>query len=197
VPVRRIPLFHPAVDPACFERVRQVLSGRWIGQGALIDEFERAVQAKLGLGHLVAVNNAASALRLALAIAGVGPGDEVVTTAMTCTMTNHPILEQFARPVFADVQEETGNLDPADVERRVTERTRAILCAHWGGTPCDLEELARIAARACWLSASAAETQACNRKPRSSSERFDIRSAIPPMNSSPAISPSASLHRRS
>jgi perosamine synthetase len=143
---REISLFHPAVAPACLERVRRVLAGRWIGQGTLIDEFERALRDRLGLGHLVVVNNAASALRLALAIAGVGPGDEVVTTAMTCTMTNHPILEQFARPVFADIQEQTGNLDPADVARRLTDRTRAIVCAHWGGTPCDLDELGRLAA---------------------------------------------------
>jgi perosamine synthetase len=94
---------------------------------------------------VIAVNNSASAIRLALSICGVGPGDEVVTTPMTCTLTNHPILEQFAKPVFADVQADTGNIDPTDVERRLTPKTKAIICTHWCGTPCDLDELNQIA----------------------------------------------------
>jgi perosamine synthetase len=63
---------------------------------------------------------------------------------MTCSMTNHPILEQFAEPVFADIQPDTGNIDPQDLEKRITPRTKAILCSHWGGYPCDLEELNHI-----------------------------------------------------
>ncbi len=66
---------------------------------------------------------------------------------MTCTLTNHPILEQFARVVFADIQYDTGNVDPVDVERRITSRTKAILCTHWGGLPADLDELSAIARR--------------------------------------------------
>ena len=66
---------------------------------------------------------------------------------MTCTVTNHPILEQFAVPVFADIQLDTGNIDPKDVEKRITPRTRAIVCTHWAGYPCDLEELNEVAER--------------------------------------------------
>jgi perosamine synthetase len=128
-------------------RVQEVLGGRWIGQGAVVEELERELERVTGARHAVAVNGSASALRLGLAIAGVGPGDEVVTTPMTCTATNLPILEQQAVPVFADVEYETGNLDPSDVERRIGPRTRAILCAHWGGTPCRLGALGEIAAR--------------------------------------------------
>jgi perosamine synthetase len=144
---RRIPMFHPRISESAIERVLEVLRTPLIGQGSLVDEFERALERRLNLPHVVAVNTSAAALRLALGIVGVGPGDEVITTPMTCTLTNHPILEQFATPVFADVQYEAGNIDPADIERRITPRTKAIICTHWGGTPCDLAEISEVAAR--------------------------------------------------
>lgn len=142
---RSVPMFCPHTSDSAATRVAQVLRGRWIGAGALVDEFETAVAGYLGLPHAVAVNGAAAAIRLALVISGVGPGDEVISTPMTCTLTNHPILEQLARVVFADIQYDTGNLDPADVARRITPRTKAILCTHWGGQPADLDELSQIA----------------------------------------------------
>jgi perosamine synthetase len=140
-------MFQPFVAEGAIGRVTDVLRSRWIGQGPLVDEFEEALARRLKLAHAVAVNAASSALRIALSIVGVKPGDEVIATAMTCTLTNHPILEQFAVPVFADIQYETGNIDPSDIERRITSRTRAILCTHWGGTPCDLEEINEIGHR--------------------------------------------------
>ncbi len=140
-------MFQPFVSDRALPRLEQVLRGRWVGQGALVEEFEREVEKVLGIPHAVAVNASSSAIRLALTLCGVRPGDEVITTPMTCTLTNHPILEQFARVVFADIQYETGNIDPSDVERRITPFTRAILCTHWGGQPPDLEELNRIAGR--------------------------------------------------
>jgi perosamine synthetase len=144
---KTIVMFAPYVSDEAIARVEGVLRNRWIGQGSLVDEFEQAVEKVLGVPHAVAVNCSSSALRLALDISGVRPGDEVVTTPMTCTLTNHPILEQFAVPVFADIQYDTGNIDPNDVERRITERTKAIVCTHWGGYPCDLDELNQIAER--------------------------------------------------
>ena len=144
---KRIVMFHPYVPDGAVERVGEVLLSRWIGQGPLVDEFERALEKQLSIPHVVAVNTSSSALRLALSIAGVKPGDEVITTPMTCTLTNHPILEQFAIPVFADIQYESGNIDPTDIEHRVTNRTKAIVCTHWGGTPCDLNEIHATAGR--------------------------------------------------
>jgi perosamine synthetase len=145
--VPRIVMFHPYVADTALDRVRDVLSSRWIGQGALVDEFEASVASAIGLQYAVAVNCSSSAVRLALTICGVRPGDEVITTPMTCTLTNHPILEQFGRTVFADIQHESGNIDPADVERRITRQTKAIVCTHWGGQPPDLDELNAIANR--------------------------------------------------
>jgi perosamine synthetase len=77
----------------------------------------------------------------------VGPGDEVITPALTCTATNTPVLEQYAKPVFADVEYETINMDPNDIEHRITDRTKAIICVHWGGYPCDMDEVGAIARR--------------------------------------------------
>lgn len=144
---RKVMMFHPYVSEAAVERVNQLLRSRWIGQGSVVDEFEKSIEKKLNIQHAVAVNSSSSAIRLALTMAGVRPGDEVVTTPMTCTLTNHPILEQFARVVFADIQYESGNIDPADVEHRITPLTKAIVCTHWGGQPSDLTELNEIANR--------------------------------------------------
>lgn len=140
-----INMFSPHMSQRAIERTTEVLRTPMIGQGQVVDEFERAIQKKLGLSYVVAVNNSSSAIRLALDICGVKPGDEVVTTPMTCTLTNHPILEQFAKPVFADIQADTGNIDPVDVARCVTPKTKAIVCTHWAGTPCDLDELNVVA----------------------------------------------------
>lgn len=144
---RSIPMFTPHMAPGAVDRAAAVLRTPMIGQGAIVDEFEAALRKQRSLAYVVAVNNASSAIRLALDICGVRPDDEVVTTPLTCTLTNHPILEQFAVPVFADVQVDSGNIDPRDVERRITPKTRAIVCTHWAGTPCDLDDLNRIARR--------------------------------------------------
>ena len=145
--MKTINMFSPHMTEAAIRRATEVLHTPMIGQGQVVDEFERAIQSSLGLSRVVALNNSSSAIRLALDIAGVQPGDEVISTAMTCTLTNHPILEQFAKIIFADVQADTGNIDPQDVERRITEKTRAIVCTHWGGTPSDVDELNEIARR--------------------------------------------------
>jgi perosamine synthetase len=145
--MNKIPMFYPFIADEATERVGQVLKSRWVGQGTLVDELEAGVCRSLAIPFAVAVNASSSAIRLALTICGVRPGDEVITTPMTCTLTNHPILEQFARIVFADIQFDSGNIDPADVERRITPHTRAIICTHWGGQPADLHELNEIANR--------------------------------------------------
>jgi perosamine synthetase len=142
-----IQMFYPYVESQAFENILSVLQGRWIGQGSKVDEFEALVSEEFSIPFTTAVNCGSSALRLALALAGVGPGDEVITTPQCCTATNHPILEQFATPIFADIQYLTGNIDPVDVERRITERTKAIIGVDLGGYPCDIHDLQSIAER--------------------------------------------------
>lgn len=142
---KKVVMFFPCVAETALPAVAKIIKSRWIGQGQTVADFEERVKKIFGIPHAAAVNHVSSAIRLALAITGVGPGDEVITTPQTCTATNHPILEQFATPVFADIQLMTGNLDPYDIEHRITNKTKAILCSHWGGYPCDLDEIQDIA----------------------------------------------------
>lgn len=144
---KKIVMFYPYISEQAVQSVVEVLRSRWVGQGPKVTEFEEKFKEKIRVPYAVAVNNGASAIRLALATAGVGPGDEVITTPQTCTATNHPILEQYAKPVFADIKYLTGNIDPEDIEERISERTKAIICIHWGGYPCGLDEIHKIADR--------------------------------------------------
>jgi perosamine synthetase len=142
---RKVVMFYPYVSPRAAQAVVEILNSRWIGQGTVVAEFEKSFCERLGLRHVVAVNSVAAAIRLALVLAGVGPGDEVITSAQTCSATNFPILEQFAAPVFADIQFVTGNIDAGDIPKRITEKTKAIICSHWGGYPCDMDEIQALA----------------------------------------------------
>ena len=116
-----------------------------ITQGTKVDEFERDFGKFVQNPYVVSVNSATSALTLALRLAGVKSGSEVVTTPMTCTATNLPILSLGAKPVFADIDPKTGLIDPKSVKSLITNKTKAIMCCDWGGTPCELDELMLIA----------------------------------------------------
>jgi perosamine synthetase len=141
-----IVLFHPHIPATAIDAVTKVLKSRWIGQGPLVDEFERRFGARFG-GHYptLAVRAGTDALHLAYILAGLQPGDEVISPLFTCTATNIPLLYMGVKIIFADVQLETLNIDPKDVRRRITEKTRAIVCIHHGGLPCDMAELQALA----------------------------------------------------
>lgn len=144
-PSRRINMFQVNVSEAAIEQVVKVLRSGYIGEGSKVKEFEAAFAKVSGATWNLAVNSGTSALHLAVNLAGVKAGDEVITTAQTMMATSHAILMQQAKPVFADVQFETGNIDPQDIEHRITERTKAILVVHWAGYPCDMDEIWAIA----------------------------------------------------
>lgn len=124
-----------------------VLYGGMIAEGEPVYAFEREFQARFGLPGVVATSSGTAALHLALLLAGVGPGDEVVSTSMTAEPTNVAILHCGATPVFADVDPASGNLDPASVEAAIGPRTRAILVVHYSGLPARLRELRAVADR--------------------------------------------------
>src|SRR5262245_10743660 len=125
-----ISFFDSYVAPAAAERVRDVLASRRLSEGPLVAEFEQQLAEQLRLANPVAVNSGTSALHLALAVAGIGPGDEVVVPAQTFVASGLAVLQAGATPVFADVDYATGNLDPAAVEQTLTPKTRAIMPVH-------------------------------------------------------------------
>lgn len=113
----------------------------------MVREFEAALSARLGLLHPVAVSSGTAALHLALALSGVGYGDEVILPAQTFVATGLVILMQRATPVFADIDPLTGNISPDSMTEKITSRTKAIMVVHWGGYPCDMDEINTIAAQ--------------------------------------------------
>jgi len=140
-----IPLFKVNMPADVMEPLKEVLFSGYIGQGRKVEEFEEALTPWVGTRNNLTLNSCTSALHLALRLADVGAGDEVITTPMTCMATNEPILERGGKIVWADIDPSTGTIDPADVEKKITPRTKAIICVHWAGYPCDLRELNDIA----------------------------------------------------
>jgi dTDP-4-amino-4,6-dideoxygalactose transaminase len=127
--------------------LRGVFESGFVNEGVQVAQFQKAISDYLGVKQLVLMNCCTSALTVALKLCGVGPGTEVVTTAMTCVATNTPIENLGAKIVWADIDSNTASLDPRDVERKITPATRAIMCVAWAGTPCSLDELDAIAKR--------------------------------------------------
>lgn len=140
-----IPLFKVHMPESVTEPLKRTLFSGYIGQGKRVEEFEKALTPWVGSNNVLTLNSGTSAIHLALRLAGVGYGDEVISTPMTCTATNEPILERGARIVWADIDPATGEIDPADVRRKITRKTKAVVAVHWGGYPCDLDELNEIA----------------------------------------------------
>jgi dTDP-4-amino-4,6-dideoxygalactose transaminase len=128
------------------DAVADILRSKWINTGKQERALRTAFQDMFNAPHCVACMSGTAALRTSYAAIGVGPGDEVITTPYTFIATNTAILEQGGTPVFADIQYGTLNIDPESVAERITPRTKAIVCVHYGGYPCDLEELRAIAA---------------------------------------------------
>ena len=123
----------------------EVLHSGFIGQGPKVDQFEENLSNYFGNKRVITVNAGTSAIQLALRLAGVGCGDEVISTPMTCTATNMPILAAGAKIVWADVDRETGLIDPKSIEEKITKKTKAIIMVHFGGLPCQIDEINEIA----------------------------------------------------
>lgn len=137
--------FHTTISPQAVEFVQKTLTESWVSEGPRVKEFEQKLSAQLGLVNPVALNSGTTALHLALVIANVGPGDEVIIPAQTFVATGLTILMQGAQPVFADIDPATGNISPASIRQKITPRTKAIIPVHWAGYPCDLDEINEIA----------------------------------------------------
>jgi dTDP-4-amino-4,6-dideoxygalactose transaminase len=132
----------------CDEEEREILSSLrsgWLGTGPKVAHLEREFRDYKEAPYAVAVNSCTAALHLSMLAAGIGPGDEVVTTALTFCATVNTIIHAGARPVLADVDPATFNIDPQDVAAKITSRTKAIVPVHFAGRACDMDALAAIA----------------------------------------------------
>ena len=137
--------FSTHISPRAVELATEVLKSGWLSEGKMVREFELQLNSRLGLANPVALNSGTSALHLALALAGVGPGDEVILPAQTFVATGLVVLMQRATPVFADIDPQTGNILPSSIAEKITSRTKAVMPVHWGGYPCDMDEINAIA----------------------------------------------------
>lgn len=142
-----IPIARPLLGGEEEEAVLQVLRSGHLAQGARVAEFEAQFATLAGTKHAVASSSGTASLQLNLLALGIGPGDEVITSPFTFIASANAILYAGARPVFADIQPRSFNLDPAAVEARITTRTRAILPVHLYGNPADMPAFSRIAER--------------------------------------------------
>jgi perosamine synthetase len=140
-----IPIIKPLMDEREAEAARRVILSGWITQGPEVAAFEKEFAALTGAAHAVAVSNCTTALHLALVAAGIQPGDEVITVSHSFIATANVIRYCGATPVFVDVDPRTFNIDPALIEAAITPKTRAILCVHQMGMPCDLSAIVKIA----------------------------------------------------
>lgn len=141
----QIPIYYTYIHPEAKREVAKTLESTFISEGVQTREFERQLTEKLGIINPVAVNSGTSALHLAMVLSGIGKGDEVICPAQTFVASALVIIQQGAIPVFADINYNTGNIDPVSIKEKITGRTKAILAVHWGGMPCDMDEISLIA----------------------------------------------------
>jgi dTDP-4-amino-4,6-dideoxygalactose transaminase len=142
-----LPFSPPCLDEDEIAEVTDSLRSGWITTGPKCRAFETAFAERLGSPAALAVSSCTAALHTALAVLGVGPGDEVITSTMTFCSTVSVIEHVGATPVLVDVEPDTLNLDPVQVAAAVSERTKVILPVHYAGHPCDMTALRRIAAQ--------------------------------------------------
>lgn len=140
-----LPYGRQQVDKADIEAVVQVLQGDWLTTGPTVAEFEQTFAELLGVKEAVAVSNGTAALHTAMYALNIGPGDEVITPAMTFAASANCVVFQGGVPVFADVDPETLLLDPTQVEAKITPHTKAIIAVDYAGQPCDYDSLRNIA----------------------------------------------------
>jgi dTDP-4-amino-4,6-dideoxy-D-glucose/dTDP-4-amino-2,4-dideoxy-beta-L-xylose transaminase len=139
-----IPLFKVSMSEDVVKPLGEVMTSGFIGQGPKVEEFESLLSRYFGNPHCATLNSATAGLTLAYRLLGLQAGDEVLTSALTCTATNWPILANGLKIKWVDVDQNTCNMDLNDLRRKISKDTKAICVVHWGGYPLDLDELKKI-----------------------------------------------------
>ncbi|MDD1676383.1 MAG: UDP-4-amino-4,6-dideoxy-N-acetyl-beta-L-altrosamine transaminase [Methanomicrobiales archaeon] len=142
---RQIPYGHQSIDADDIAAVTDVLHSEWLTTGPRVPQFEKTLCDFTGSRDAVAVNSGTSALDIAVAALDLPPGSEVITTPFTFAATANAILYNDGIPVFADITADTRNIDPEEIRKKITSRTRAIICMDYAGHPCELAEIRSIA----------------------------------------------------
>ena len=158
-PVRKdwLPFCLPDISEAECEAVTAAVRSGWWAKGPRTMEFQEKFAQYVGAKHCIAVNSCTAALHLALLCRDIGPGDEVITTPLTFASSANTVLHVGATPVFADIDEDTGLIDPAEIEKKITERTKAVVPVHYSGLAADLDAIGRLCdAHGLFLSEDAA-----------------------------------------
>lgn len=140
-----IPFAPPLIGDEEKNEILDTLESGWITTGPKTEAFEQAVCAYLGVEYAIAVNSCTAALHLSLVAAGISEGDEVIMSPYTFASTGHVACYLGARPVFVDIDPRTYNLDPAQIEDKLSANTRAIIPVHYGGHPCDMQAIQALA----------------------------------------------------
>lgn len=145
--MEKIPVFSPALGIDTIKHLADALHVGWLGMGAITKEFEDLISEYLGLNrrHVIATNTATSALHLALRIAKIGKGDEVITPSFNCVADQQSILNAGAEVVMCDIKEDNLGIDCEKVESLITKKTKAIVPLHYAGIPCDQKKVYAIA----------------------------------------------------
>jgi len=135
----------PSIGNEELTNIKAVFDTAWLGMGSTVFEFEKAVSDSLGARHTIAVNTGTAALHIALDALDLQPSDEVIVPSLTFAASIQAIMSCNARPVFCEVDESTLNISIEDVKEKITKKTKAIMPVHYGGQPCDMDELLAIA----------------------------------------------------
>jgi len=145
--VKKIEFFVHNIDEKDIEFASHILRSIFLTTGETVQHFEQAFSAYLGVNHTIGVTSCTAAIHLSLLALGIGPGDEVITTPMSFCATANAVLHAGAKPVFVDVEEDTGNINAELIEDAITPQTKAIIPVHLYGQMCDMRRISEIAKR--------------------------------------------------
>ena len=135
----------PDIHQKEIDEVVSCLKSGWIGTGPRVNQFEKDFSNYIGSEHSLALNSCTAALHLSMLVSGISQGDEIITTPMTFAATSNAILHTGAKPIFVDVEKETMNIDPNQIEEAISSKTKAILPVHFAGRPCKMNHIMEIA----------------------------------------------------